>query len=48
MKKKKENYNNLILVLMVICVLLSLTTLGIIAYEKLIKTDCNCTSCVNK
>ena len=41
MKKGKENCecNSLMLVLMVICVLLSLTTLGIVVYDKYIKTD---------
>ena len=36
MKKGKE-CSTLMLVLMVICVLLSLTTLGIVAYDKFIK-----------
>ena len=50
MKKRKEKceYNNLLLVLMIICVILSLTTLGIVAYDKYIRTDCNGVSCVNK
>lgn len=41
MKKGKESCdcNTLMLVLMIICVLLSLTTLGIVAYDKYIKTD---------
>lgn len=44
MKKGKENctYNNLLLVLMIICVLLSLTTLGIVAYDKYVKADNEC------
>ena len=51
MKKEKCGCNNLIIILMIICVLLSLTTLGIVVYDKYIKTDsnaCTCTSCVNK
>ena len=50
MKKGKENNSNLLLVLMIICVLLSLTTLGIVAYDKYIKTDCSGSSisCHNK
>ena len=41
MKKGKEKCecSNLMLVLMIVCVLLSLTTLGIVAYDKFIKTD---------
>ena len=52
MKKGKEKCegNNLLLVLMIICVLLSLTTLGIVAYDKYIKTNCSdsSVSCWNK
>ena len=44
-KGKKCGCTNLMLVLMIICVLLSLTTLGIIAYDKYIKTDCNEVAC---
>ena len=41
MKKGKENCNcnNLMLTLMIICVLLSLTTLGIVAYDRIIKQN---------
>lgn len=44
MEKKKEkcNCNNLMLVLMIVCVILSLTTLGIVAYDKYVKTDNEC------
>lgn len=50
MKKGKEKSSNLLLVLMIICVLLSLATLGIVAYDKYIKTDCSdsSVSCWNK
>ena len=44
-KKKECEHTNLLLVLMIICVLLSLTTLGIVAYDKYIKTDCTETTC---
>ena len=41
MKKGKESCdgNTLMMTLMIICVLLSLTTLGIVVYDKYIKTD---------
>lgn len=40
-KKTKITCNNKMMILMIICVLLSLVTLGIIAYDKLIKNnDC--------
>ena len=42
-KAKHDNSNKLI-ILMIICVLLSLVTLGIVAYDKLIKDDGNCGS----
>ena len=34
---KGKDCSNLMIVLMVVCVLLSLTTLGIVAYDKFIK-----------
>ena len=37
--KDKCKKADLLLVLMIICVLLSLTTLGIVAYDKYIKAD---------
>ena len=39
--KKKSECSNKMMVLMIICVLLSLTTLGIVAYDKLIKNNNN-------
>ncbi len=36
---KMSNDNNLMIILMIICALLSLTTLGIVAYDKFIKTN---------
>lgn len=45
MKKGNCEYNNLLLVLMVICVLLSLITLGIVAYDKYIKPNSIETTC---
>ena len=38
-KKKKESCSDKMMILMVICVLLSLTTLAIVAYDKLIKNN---------
>ena len=48
MKKGKENCscNNLLIILMIICVLLSLTTLGIVVYDKYINNST--ISCSNK
>lgn len=40
-KNKKCEQKNVMLVLMIICVLLSLTTLGIVVYDKYIKTNCS-------
>ena len=37
--KKGKDCSNLMITLMIICVLLSLTTLGIVAYDKFIKPD---------
>ena len=47
MKKgnNKCDGNTLLVVLMILCVLLSLTTLGIVAYDKFIKTDCGEITC---
>ena len=45
--KKEKNYNDKMMILMIICVLLSLTTLGIVAYDKLIKNNSNCHSSTN-
>ena len=47
-KKSKSECSNKMMILMIICVLLSLTTLGIVAYDKLIKSDNNnCTAVIN-
>ena len=47
-KKNKSECSNKMMILMIICVLLSLTTLGIVAYDKLIKSDNNnCKRVVN-
>ena len=44
MKKCKENSSNsLLIILMIICVLLSLITLGIVVYDRLISNN-NCNS----
>ena len=40
-KGKKCNGDNKLIILMIICVLLSLITLAIVAYDKLIKTEGN-------
>ena len=37
--KKKSTYNDKMIILMIICVLLSLSTLAIVAYDKLIKNN---------
>ena len=41
-RAKSKSKNDILVVLMIICVLLSLVTLGIVAYDKYVKTDCNC------
>ena len=47
--KKKSKEQSLLLKLMIICVALSVVMLGIVVYEKLIKTPENtCVSCLNK
>lgn len=38
-KKGKSSCSDKMMILMIICVLLSLTTLGIVAYDKLIKNN---------
>ena len=40
-KKTKITCNNKMMILMIICVLLSLATLSIVAYDKLIKNNGN-------
>ena len=45
--KKKNECSNKMIVLMIICVLLSLTTLAIVAYDKLIKNNNECRSVIN-
>ena len=46
--KKKSNCSEKLIILMIICVVLSLITLGIVAYDKLIKNDNNSScSCDN-
>ena len=50
-KNRKKEHGNLLVILMVICVALSLAMLAIVAYDKLIKEQCqpcNCASVVNK
>ena len=39
-KGKKKEKTNVLLILMIICVVLSVTMLGIVAYDKLIKKSC--------
>lgn len=48
--KKKSKEQSLLLKLMIICVALSVVMLGIVVYEKLIKTQCEdaCVACVKK
>ena len=48
--KKKSKEESLLLKLMFICVALSVVMLGIVVYEKLIKTQCEdaCAACVKK
>ena len=46
-KNKKKDNRNILLALMIVCVVLSLAMLAIVAYDKLIKSDCepcNCSS----
>ena len=38
-KAKKENCSNLMMTLMIICVVLSLATLVLVSYDKLVKND---------
>ena len=38
-KKSKSSCSEKLMILMIVCVLLSLATLGIVAYDKLIKND---------
>ena len=50
-RNKKKEQGNLLVILMVICVTLSLAMLAIVAYDKLIKEQCqpcNCSSVENK
>ena len=48
-KKKKNKEESILLKLMIVCVALSVIMLGIVVYEKLIKTPENtCVSCLNK
>ena len=44
-KNKKKKDVNVMMILMVICVILSLTMLGIVAYDKLIKAQCEPCNC---
>ena len=46
--KKKNSCSDKMMILMIICVLLSLTTLGIVAYDKLIKNNNTCDSPTDK
>ena len=52
MKKGKKKCGNVLMILMVICVVLSLAMLAIVAYDKLIKEQCQPCSqtveCFNK
>ncbi len=45
LKKKKTSCSDKMMILMIVCVLLSLVTLGIVAYDKLIKANNNNTAC---
>lgn len=45
--KKKNECSSKMMVLMIICVVLSLTTLAIVAYDKLIKNNNECRSVTN-
>ncbi len=47
LKKGKSECSNKMMILMIICVLLSLATLGIVAYDKLIKNNNECRSVTN-
>ena len=44
-KNKKKSCGNVLLILMIICVVLSLSMLAIVAYDKLIKNDCEPCNC---
>ena len=46
-KSKKCKETGLLLKLMIVCVVLSFIMLGIVAYDKIIKNDCNktCEQC---
>ena len=46
-KNKKKKDVNVMMILMVICVVLSLTMLAIVAYDKLIREQCKPCSCAN-
>ena len=43
--KKKSDCGNVLMVLMIVCVVLSLTMLAIVAYDKLIKEQCQPCNC---
>ncbi len=43
--KKKNECGNVLMVLMIICVVLSLAMLAIVAYDKLIKEQCEPCNC---
>lgn len=49
-KRRKSKEESVLLKLMIVCVALSIVMLGIVVYEKLIKTQCSdaCVSCLNK
>ncbi len=44
--KKGKKKRNVMMILMIICVVLSLTMLAIVAYDKLIKSPCSCSEMV--
>ncbi len=44
-KNKKKKNVNVMMILMIICVILSLTMLAIVAYDKLIKEQCEPCNC---
>ena len=48
--RRKSKEQSLLLKLMIICVALSVIMLGIVVYEKLIKTQCEdiCAACLKK
>lgn len=47
MKKNKKKNVNVMMILMIICVVLSLTMLAIVAYDKLIREQCKPCSCLD-